>query len=162
MLSTRFLRFTQDVAEEVFIWYACVLHAVWGVVMIFSSNLLATTPTRMVIDFMTQGLAGVLFILIAICAALGLVMTRRGVQDRRSALLYALSVLPQQAVLIFSMSGGLIAVIGSQYADGVLRPRGFIFVDQFPMILGTIFHTVNLWYILSTRVFGLWTQAQSR
>jgi hypothetical protein len=47
---------------------------------------------------------------------------------------------PQQLFLFLGAGGAFEAIWTSQFADGVVRSQAFIFVDQCPTILMTIFH----------------------
>jgi hypothetical protein len=52
-------------------------------------------------------------------------------------------LIPQQAMLMASASGAIIAIYLSRYSDGVIRPRPFITGDQV-MINVMFWHTIAL------------------
>lgn len=52
-----------------------------------------------------------------------------------------LLLLPQQALVVLTMLGGLTAIFTAQFADGVIRPRAFLLIDQSPIILLGLGHS---------------------
>lgn len=50
------------------------------------------------------------------------------------------SLIFQQAMLVLFAVGPIAAIISSSYADGVIRPRGFILADQFPHVTPVVVH----------------------
>ena len=82
-------------------------------------------------------LAAVLFV-VAILATIALFVARK------SPVGTLLLLLPQQCVLVLSAGGAVDAMVLSQFADGVVRPRAFLMADQFPIVLATVMHTVAI------------------
>jgi hypothetical protein len=62
-----------------------------------------------------------------------------------------LLLLPQQSLLVISALGALSAIISGHFADGVVRPWGFIMADQFPIILSAILYSVSIVYLATNR-----------
>lgn len=58
-----------------------------------------------------------------------------------------IAILPQQGLLFITAFGALSAIIGSQYADAVIRPFAFILVDQWPRMVFALIHvgTIMEW-----------------
>lgn len=61
-----------------------------------------------------------------------------------------LCLLPQQATLMLSAMSAISSVMASHYADGVLRPRAFIFADQWGNIIPAILHTTYVVWVFTT------------
>ena len=55
-----------------------------------------------------------------------------------------LLMIPQQILLLFSAAGAVEAMYLMQYADGVLRPLGFIFGDQIGSVWMAVWHSVAI------------------
>lgn len=121
------------------IYYAIIIHLIWGITMIATGEVFHTTA----IDANLTGISanpyviGIFFIAVAIVAALPLWLRI----DSFTALLLSL---PQQYTLILSSVGALMAIIESHFADGVTRPRAFILIDQCAIIVATALHTVAI------------------
>lgn len=65
----------------------------------------------------------------------------------RRLLVSAALVIPQQFILIISAFGAINAIVLSQFADGVIRPRQFIAVDQVYSLVLAVFYV----YACATR-----------
>lgn len=50
-------------------------------------------------------------------------------------------LIPQQSILIMCALSAVYCIVQSSYADGVIRPRAFIFTDQIRLVLLAFFHT---------------------
>jgi|KBSSwiStaDraftv2_1062776.scaffolds.fasta_scaffold10139_18 hypothetical protein len=85
---------------------------------------------------------GIIVILVAIASisAMGFFF------DKKMHTLYAL--VPQQFVLCVSSVGAIHAMIVGHFADGTVRSNAFLFADQAPIVLLTIFHTWAMFLIL--------------
>jgi hypothetical protein len=115
------------------IWYAVLLHALWGVLLLTSPAPYGATAIHVYNSVPRFALAALLFL------ASGLAtwaITRPQPSWRTLA-----ALLPQQALLTISAYAALLAVIGAHYGDGVIRPRLFILADQAPIILTMLLHT---------------------
>lgn len=120
------------------LWYAIILHLVWGVLMLGWPASINTTPTAGIVEtFGSRWLTGAVLISAALLAL-------HELWRANFTIFGLLSLLPQQALLILGAGGALDSILVSQYADGVLRPREFIFTDQFPALLAAFMHTVAL------------------
>ena len=119
------------------IWYAVFLHIAWGCALLQSESPLGVTAIHH-IGIMLPGrwTSAVGLIMIGTLAGIGLLTNDR--------MLSLIVLLPQQFVLMLSALGAIVAIYHSTFADGVVRPRAFIFTDQMPAVLAAIFHTCAL------------------
>jgi hypothetical protein len=134
------------------IWYAVILHLVWGIVGItnLSTPLFTTTFYGLL---QLTGSSQLETSLILIGASVSSTLSLLKFRDRRD--LGLLLVLPQQFLLLVSMGGAIQAVILSKFADGTIRPSAFILIDQFPAILVACLHSLAIFEMYSRRV-SLW------
>jgi hypothetical protein len=116
------------------IWCAVALHVMWGCLLLFDGRVLGATALSAFADVPRFVMAGVFFLV----AALAVV----GVTRRHGTWLSLALLLPQQAVLTVSAVSAVMAVIHSEYGDGVARPWHFILADQAPVILTVVLHTI--------------------
>ena len=115
--------------------YAAVLHALWGILLLWRPTEIGATPLALV--HLLIGSATVeAWIYLAASASTGFMLS--GIVARQWGLLAGL---PQQLLLMIGAGGSLWAVLLGQYADGVPRPWVFILADQLPAILTALFHT---------------------
>jgi hypothetical protein len=49
-------------------------------------------------------------------------------------------LIPQQSLLLISAAGAIAAMVLSQFADGIARPRPFIVADQLHIVLAALGH----------------------
>ena len=121
------------------IWYASLLHILWGIIIIASSGVPAATPLHM-LNLLVPGhvmLASLLFT-VASLALLGIHRPKRW-----------WLLVPQQTILVCSAIAGLFAAVSGAYADGITRPHLFIFADQLPIILAAPFYTLGILRLLN-------------
>lgn len=117
--------------------YAIVLHLVWGLAMIYDVSATYPTATSNLSElFHSRQLAGAALIGAAL-------LTELACNRFRSwpSLVTLLLMVPQQLLLVMSALGAADAVWHSRFADLEVRPRPFIFVDQFPAILAALTHS---------------------
>lgn len=116
------------------ILYAVILHIAWAVCAWVDPSAVNSTALAAVHDiFGTLGTP-----LVCLGVALAALAAFR-IEEPYPALLL---MLPQQAIMTVSALGAAHAIYISQFADGVLRPRGFIAADQLPAIIGAVGHTI--------------------
>jgi hypothetical protein len=115
------------------IWYAVLLHILWGCLLLASLSPYGATALHVYRDLPRNLMAGALFLASGLAA---LAVTRR-----RPSLQSLAALLPQQTLLTLSAYAATAAVIAGHYGDGVPRPRLFILADQAPAILALILHT---------------------
>jgi hypothetical protein len=53
-------------------------------------------------------------------------------------------LIPQQSLLLISAAGAVAAMVLSQFADGVARPRPFIVADQLHIVLAALGHAAAI------------------
>ena len=130
------------------VWYAIILHIVWGIVLLLSG-----VPTRITAIYALNEVVNnhvVLGLIMIIAGVLACV----GIYSHKTDIKTLVLVLPQQFLLIMSMLGAMEAIDKSSFADGVIRPREFIFCDQFPAILASVLHTVALLQSFGQRLWN--------
>ena len=131
----------------IIIWYAVVLHVCWAVLLLFSPDPLMATPVHSMHQIAPRyGLIGILLL-----ASMGAIW---GIRHPPSLIGFLL-VMPQQILLLIMMGGASLAVLTSQYADGVPRPPLFILADQLPALLTTVFHTISVILIFGSKQWTL-------
>jgi hypothetical protein len=116
------------------IWYAVLLHALWGVLLLASPAPYGATAMHIYDSVPRFALAAILF------TASGLATW--AISWRRPSWQSLAALLPQQALLTISAYAAMLAVIQAHYGDGVIRPRLFILADQAPVLLTMMLHTV--------------------
>jgi hypothetical protein len=116
------------------IWYAVLLHILWGCLLLASPSPYGATALHVYHDLPRNLTAGALFLASGLAAS--------AVTRRQPSLQSLAALLPQQALLTLSAYAAAAAVIAGHYGDGVPRPRLFILADQAPAILALILHTV--------------------
>ena len=115
--------------------YAVLLHAIWGIFLLWSPDDIGATPLALLHIFLrNRTFESAIYLL----ASLGTVAMLSHWIPRHWSLLCGL---PQQFLLMVSAGGSLWAVIIGQYADGVPRPWVFILADQLPAMLAALCHT---------------------
>lgn len=122
---------------------ACILHFVWAVGILADPSAINATATHALLLISgTPPLASIILVFVAGLAAIGVTG-----DDPHWRVLLAL---PQQFVLVMSSYGCIEAMYLSQFADGIVRERWFLVVDQLPMVLMTLGHTMSLILIART------------
>lgn len=117
------------------IWYAIVLHWIWGVSLLSSDSPLGVTAVSSIVSLgvVSSMTAGIYFLLISCLALVGLGAPKKvGVWF----------ILPQSLTLIFSAYGAIMAMVAGRFADGVPRPASFLIADQAPAVIAAFFHLV--------------------
>lgn len=127
---------TRRASPRWILWYGVVLHAMWGVMLLASSQPLGATPLGM----FHAAPAWVTGAAMLACTGMALAGLARPVPGRASLLL----LMPQQGLLMVSAFSAASAIVESAYADGVIRSRFFIGADQAPMVLTAVIHTLAL------------------
>ena len=122
------------------IWYAIVLHFVWGSLLLVHPVGLRTTPVSAMATVSNGSAPGLGLILLG---AAGLALTALFYPFPRAWQVTVLCV-PQQFLLFLSAGGAVAATWAGMYADGVPRPHLFIFMDQFPTMLAAILHSLAI------------------
>ncbi len=121
---------------SIMIAVAIVLHIWWALMLSLSDSALNATGMHAVHQVITSRpmligtLAGV-----AIAALAGLIIRHPWAW---------LLLLPQQIILMMSAAGAIEAIWLAQFADGVLRSRAFIAVDQIYSVLAACGHTIAI------------------
>lgn len=111
------------------IWWATVLHTIWGVLIMLSADALGATPVAL-IDLLIPGprwLLGIVYLIVAALSVGGL--------WSQPGKLRQLMFLPQQVFLLTAAIGSGSAVARGMYLDGTVRPPIFILSDQLPIMM---------------------------
>ena len=115
------------------IWYAILLHTLWGCLLLASQKPYGATALHVYSPVPRLVMAGALLTASVLAAW---AITRRQPSWQTLA-----ALLPQQAILTVSAYAAAAAVVTAHYGDGVIRPRPFILADQAPVILVFVLHT---------------------
>jgi hypothetical protein len=128
------------------IWYAVILHTLWGCLLLASSFGYGVTALHVFRGMPRGVMPGVLFL------ASGLAVW--AVTRPQPSMKTLAALLPQQALLTLSAYAAVAAIIAAHYGDGVMRPRTFILADQAPAIIALVLHTAALIEIHARRLDG--------
>lgn len=116
---------------------AVSIHISWGIVLAFDASTLDGTAVHAIYRFFpSREAVALICVLVAMLALLGI--------SSRSSKLVIWLLIPQQIILTFSAAGAIEAIYLGQYADGVLRPIGFIFGDQIASLWMAWWHTMAI------------------
>jgi hypothetical protein len=118
------------------IWYAVLLHTLWGVLLLGSPSPYGATALHVYASVPRYTMAAIMFVAAGL-AAWGITRPRPSWQSMAA-------LLPQQGLLTISAYAALLAVIDAHYGDGVIRPRMFILADQAPVIITMVLHTAAM------------------
>lgn len=121
--------------------YASLIHLVWGFLLLFSDNLMWTTPLGSFAVITSNHFAvGVMILVSTTLAVLHIYKLRDCLYWKYNTSL----LIPQQIILYISAFSALLASWQGHYVDGVMRPMLFIFSDQFPTVILAILYTVAI------------------
>lgn len=117
------------------IWYAILLHWVWGSTLLSSAAPLNVTAISTIVQLglVSAQSAGIFFLAIASMALIGIFA------PKKVAVLY---LIPQTLVLWLAAYGAIIAMISGTFADGVVRSQAFLITDQAPAVIAAVMHTL--------------------
>ena len=147
--------FKNGAIRYLIIWYAIFLHLMQGGLLVASDTagfVTSTAHVRIWLHLSPDSL-GVLYLGVAITALLSMAVFRSFSLQRIVALL------PQQVLITLAAAGALVAIVDSQFADGVVRSRYFIGADQAPIIIAAVLHSAA---VMDGRIEVLWKSLQSR
>ena len=110
------------------IWYVILVHAIRGILLLFSNEPANITTIHMVVtlDLASVRGIGILFLSVACLALQGLYI------PGKAAIPF---LLPQGIVVALSALGATKAMLVGTYADGVVRSPIFIMADQIPAVI---------------------------
>lgn len=118
------------------VWYAVVLHTVWGCLLLLSPAVYGPTALHVFLGLPRGLMAGALF------SASGLAVW--ALSRAQPSLKSLAALLPQQALLTLSAYATVAAVFAARFGDGLTRPRLFILADQAPAVIAFVLHTAAL------------------
>ena len=144
----------RDSVSQWIIWHVIALHCVWSALLISSDAAAWVTAINSLYVLLGKSY-GAVSAAVTIAAVLAGASLLRGRRDIWGILL----IIPQQFLLIISAHGAITAMVLSQFADGVIRPRAFIMADQMAPVLIAIFHTCAVLepYVRKITLRDLWT-----
>lgn len=123
------------------IWYAILLHLIWGAILLLSPEPVNTTPIYTIsLLIPSQHLMGLALLASGTC----MIIACMHLAPHRPSLKALPFLLPQQFLLLLTTVGALTAAMTGTYADGVMRSPFFIFADQLPAILAGTLHTASI------------------
>lgn len=116
------------------------LHLTWALLLIVAPQSQgATALSILVYAFRGRALTILVLVLVAGAALWG---------NRIRGLPGFFLLLPQQFFVLVSLGGAIVAVLAGQFADGTVRPWGFIAADQSWTLLVAVLHS---WALLAHR-----------
>jgi len=119
------------------IYYACVIHIIWGILLLIDSTPFYTNPIGFFDLFLNQTQTAVIFLMSAIVAL---------VSPKIKHILYRfICLLPQQILLLLTAFSGIVSSLTGQYIDGTVRSGLFIFADQLPIMLLGLFYGLAIY-----------------
>lgn len=119
---------------------ASAMHAIWGVLIIQSSEPYATTPIagiHSILGDVGRPIAGGVLCLIAVLALASMFM--------RKNILTLVMLLPQEAFLVMSSTSVILAIAQGHYSDEIVRSRYFIAADQILYVLLALLYPCAIW-----------------
>lgn len=129
---------------SIMVAYAVILHLVWAVAILIDPQSVNATAVHALHRLLHSPQN------VALTAGLCSVLAGIGMATRMPWL--ALLLIPQQILLMISAAGSFEAMWLSQYADGIFRARAFIIVDQVPVVLAALGHSVAIFAHIWRRV----------
>lgn len=119
---------------------ACAMHLIWSIGLVLEPHAINATGLHTVLVVAQEPIyAAFLFGLVAMLAIVGVV--------KPNPFERVMWMLPQQAILWFSVVGAGNAMYLGQFADGIQRSHWFLIVDQIPVVLIAVGHTAAMLYI---------------
>ena len=125
--------------------FAVALHFLWGLLLLMDGSAGKVTAIYTAGLWLPGGTReeGLTMLAVGFLALLGCA------RPHPSPVVHVGLLLPQQAVMVLSATGAVLAIRDASFADGVVRPRAFIAADQSATILTCVFHTFALLGIIA-------------
>lgn len=121
---------------SIMVLYVIILHFLWAVVLLLDDSALGATAISSLYRWIpNKNILALTLIYAAILAIIGIYTKHKWI---------VLFLIPQQLLLCISAYGAMDAVFLAQYADGIFRPRAFIFVDQIYSLIAALAHTAAI------------------
>jgi uncharacterized membrane protein len=121
------------------IYYALIVHIIWGIVIIFNPDPIRTTTLNDLYSYIPNS-----YLLAATLIGFSL-LTLWGIHGSvnlgRKRVFF---LIPQQLLILASALTAFNAITSGQFADGVVRPNLFIFVDQLPALVIAVLYTIAI------------------
>lgn len=129
--------------ERWMLWYAIMLHWIWGATLLSSSAPLGITAIATVVRMgvVSAPAAGAMYLIAAAMGVVGIYMPR---------IERTLFLIPQTMLLWIGAYGAARAMILGQFADGIIRPSAFLVTDQAPAIIAALCYTIAVGHSLRT------------
>lgn len=116
--------------------YCFVLHVFWAAIVFIYPEAIGATPVSALYGVFRSD--ALLCIVLVSASALGLAALFTNLPW------VVVLLIPQQSLLLISAAGAIASVVTAQFADGVIRPRAFIAVDQMHIVLAAIGHAAAI------------------
>lgn len=118
--------------RPIMILYCVCLHSIWACIILWDHSAIGATAVDALFKVFGSYEALSFALLTTSIMALVALFTR---------VPWAVVLLvPQQSLLLISAAGAIGAMVLSQFADGVVRPRAFIIADQMHIVLAALGH----------------------
>ena len=133
--------------NRLFIYYASTLHIVWAIGLIFSPVRVYTTALSSIytiFPFPHQwNITPTALIISSTLALLGILYPfREPIFNGNQFIIKVMLILPQFFLILVSAMGAMQATSAGHFADGVMRPQMFIFLDQVYPIMFAAFYMI--------------------
>jgi hypothetical protein len=122
---------------------AIIIQYTWSICILLDKTAVNTTSVNILSWFFTRN---VLFMILFTCAT-----SSAAAFVFKKKIWTCIALMPQQAMLALSSLGSLIAILNEQFADGVERSRGFLLVDQCPILFLFVAHG---WAVMLIYLYG--------
>lgn len=119
------------------IFYVTCLHLVWGTLLLIDGSPFSTNPIGFFNLFITQTTTAFFFLMAGVLALVAIKI--------KNILNSFLFLLPQQILLLLTSFSGIVSALRGHYIDGTVRPEIFIFADQLPIILLSLFYGLAIY-----------------
>lgn len=126
------------------IWSVVFLHFTYGLSLILSNTPLDTSTLHWMIYSFGSFQSGIIFIFSSMLMCFSVILKSVVLKNKKTGFFGIICAVPQQLLLLESANRAILCIYAGSFADGVIRPRMFIFVDQLPAMLLAFFHTVAL------------------
>lgn len=127
---------SRHISVSIMVMYACALHLSWAIIALIDRTAIGATAVDALYRFINS-IPVLIAVLIAAAAMAFFAMFA-------SKPWLFLLLMPQQILLCMSAAGAIEAMWIHQFADGVIRPFGFIAADQMHIALAAAGHTAAI------------------
>lgn len=124
--------------ENLIIYNAILIQFITAMFLLAAHEPLRVASLGIFYDlFSVPQLGAMLMLLGVVCSVVGVMVN---VENRARFLFF----IPQYVFLLLTAGSALSYIIQGQYADGVIRPWQFIFIDQLPSLAIALLYTASI------------------